>query len=105
MKKINSSLIGLFQALGVVIYCALIAGVLNFLGKTFTAPMGFLGSVLILVLLVFSAAATGSILFGYPAYLFLRSKKTKEALSILAYTFLYCLVFIIIAAVFLLLLK
>ncbi len=97
MKKINPSTAGLLQALSVVIYCALIAGMLNLFGKTLTAPMGFLGSVLILVLLVFSAAVTGSIVFGYPAYLFLKNKQIKEALLILVYTLLYCLVFIIIA--------
>lgn len=97
MKKANLSIIGLLQALGLVIYCVLIAGMLNLFGKTLTAPVGFLGSVLILVLLVFSAAVTGSIVFGYPAYLFLKNKQVKEALLILAYTLLYCLAFIIIA--------
>ena len=97
MKKFNPSTIGLLQALGVVVYCGLIAGMLNLFGKTITAPVGFFGSVLMLVLLVFSAAVTGSIVFGYPAYLFLKNKQVKEALLILVYTLLYCLAFIIIA--------
>lgn len=100
MKKTNPSTIGLLQALGLVVYCVLIAGMLNLFGKTIAAPVGFLGSVLILVLLVFSAAVTGSIVFGYPAYLFLKNKQVKEALLILAYTLLYCLAFIIIAISF-----
>jgi len=99
MKKPSPFLIGLLQALGVVLYCALIVGVFNLFGKASTAPMGFFGSVLMLVLLVFSAAVTGSIVFGYPTYLFLREKQTKEALLILAYTLLYSLAFIIIAIV------
>ena len=98
MKKINPSIIGLLQALGVVIYCALIAGMLNLFGRTLAAPVGFFGSVLILVLLVFSAAVSGSIVFGYPAYLFLKDKQIKESLFILAYTLVYCLAFIIIAS-------
>lgn len=98
MKKLNPSTIGFLQALGVVIYCALVVGILNLFGKIFFAPPGFWGSLLILVLLVFSAAVSGSIVFGYPAYLAL-NKKIKEALSILAYTLLYSLIIIIIIVV------
>jgi len=90
MKKINPSTIGLLQALGVALYCALVAGVLHLFGKVFFNPPGFLGSILILVLLVFSAGITGSIVFGYSTYLALH-KKIKEALSILAFTALYFL--------------
>lgn len=67
---------------------------MNWFGQIFFAPPRFLGSLLILVLLVFSAAVTGSIVFGYPAYLAL-NKRIKEALSILAFTLLYCLIIIL----------
>jgi len=93
--KTNLSLIGLLQALGIVVYCGLIAGLLLLLGKTDVTPAGFLGATLMLILLVFSAAITGSIVFSYPAYLAL-NKKIKEALSLLAYTLLYLLGFITI---------
>jgi uncharacterized membrane protein YbhN (UPF0104 family) len=95
MKKLNPSLIGLLQALGVILYCALISGVLQIMGKTFVQPAIFFSSVVILTLLVFSAAVTGSIVFGYPAYLVL-NKKIKEALSVLAFTLLYCLGIVIL---------
>jgi hypothetical protein len=49
--------------------------------------------------LVFSAAVTGSIVFGYPAYLFFKEKKVKEPLLILAFTSLYCLIILAITAV------
>jgi uncharacterized membrane protein YbhN (UPF0104 family) len=98
MKKFNPSTIGLFQALGMVIYCSLVVGIMNWFGKIFFAPPGFWGSLLILVLLVFSAAVSGSIVFGYPAYLAL-NKKMKEALSILGFTALYSLGIILIIAV------
>lgn len=98
MKKLNPNLIGLVQALGVVVYCGLVVGMLNLFGKVIFAPPGFFGSLLILVLLVFSAAVSGSIVFGYPAYLAL-NKKIREALSILAFTLLYCLGIIIIILV------
>lgn len=99
MKKLNLSTIGLLQALGVAVYCALVVGIMNWFGQVFFAPPGFWGSLLILVLLVFSAAVSGSIVFGYSAYLFLKHKKTKEPLSILAFTLLYCLAIIMIITV------
>ncbi|MCX6796324.1 MAG: hypothetical protein NTW06_02380, partial [Candidatus Falkowbacteria bacterium] len=64
MKKLNPSLIGLLQAVGVIAYCILIAALLNFLGKTSIQPPGILGFAAMLVVLVFSAAITGSIVFG-----------------------------------------
>ena len=96
--KTNLSLIGLLQALGIVVYCGLIAGLLILLSKTAITPAGFLGATLMLVLLVFSAAITGSIVFGYPVYL-AWNKKIKEALSLLVYTLLYTLGFIMIILV------
>jgi len=83
----------------VVIYCALVVAIINLFGQIFFAPPGFFGSVLILVLLVFSAAVSGSIVFGYPAYLFLKNKQAKEALSILGFTLLYAVGIILITAV------
>ena len=94
-KKLNPSLIGLLQALGVIIYCILISGLLQFVGGTTIQPPVFFTSVVILALLVFSAAVTGSIVFGYPAYLVL-NKKIKQALSVLAFTLLYCLGIVIV---------
>lgn len=101
MSKPNLSLIGFLQALGIIAYCFLITGLFQFFGKFFVAaPMGFLGSVLMLALLVFSAAVTGSIVFGYPAYLVFK-KRIKEALTVFGYTLLYCLGMLIIIIVIL----
>lgn len=90
MKKYSLSCVGFLQALGVVVYCALISGVMR-LGDVFLieTPM-YLRIVLILILLVFSAAVTVSLVFGYAAYLALQ-QKIKDALLIVAYTLLYCL--------------
>lgn len=90
MKKLSLSLIGLLQALGVIVYCGLVAGFFWSCNKFFVAAPGFWATALMLALLVFSAAVTGSIVFGYPAYLALH-QKTKEALTLLGYTLLYCL--------------
>jgi len=97
--KSNPSLIGLVQAIGVIAYCVLVAAVFNFLGKTMPQSPGIFGFAAMLVILVFSAAITGSIVFGYPAYLFFKEKKTKEPLMILAFTVLFCLAIIVSAAI------
>jgi hypothetical protein len=47
-------------------------------------------------LLVFSAAVTGSMVFGFPVYLALVKNKIKEALTILTFTALYALAIILI---------
>lgn len=99
LKNIQKpSLIGLLQAIGVITYCVLIALLFNFLGKTNQQP-GFLGMAAMLVLLVFSAAVTGSIVFGYPVYLFFKEKKIKEPLLVLAFTSIFCLAIVAIIAV------
>jgi len=99
MKKIKPSLIGFLQAFGVIAYCVLIALLFNFLGKAALQPPGILGFAAILVILVFSAAVTGSIVFGYPAYLFFSKGKIKEPLLILAFTMLYCLIILAVIAI------
>lgn len=97
MKKYNPSIIGLMQAIGVVAYCILIASFFGFFERNFSGPQGIWAPAIMLILLVFSAAVTGSIVFGYPAYLFFKEKEIKSALQILAYTLIYCLLFILIA--------
>ena len=96
--KTNLCLIGLVQALGVIVYCALAGGFFWLADKIFIVPPDFLGIVLMLVFLVFSVAASGAIVFGYPAYLALNNR-IKDALSLLIYTLLYTLGFVIIIVV------
>ena len=93
-KPQDPSLVGLLQAIGVTIYCALIGGFFFLMEKVAITP-GFFGIFLMLTLFVFSAAVTGLIVFGYPAYLAL-NRKIKEAISVLAYTLLYALVAILL---------
>jgi len=90
INKLNPSTVGFLQALGLILYCALIGKVLWSFGKILTSFPEFLGIVLMLLLLVFSAAITGSIVFGYAAYLAI-NKKTKRALSVFTYTLFYSL--------------
>ena len=96
-NKIKPSLVGLVQGLAVVIYSAAVAGFFYFMGQTKIEP-GYFGIVLMLVLLVFSAGVTGTFVFGIPAY-FALTNDIKRAISILAYTFLYILLAIVLTVI------
>lgn len=90
MKKAKLSSIGLLQALGVTAYCFLVGLFIWNANNFFADRPGFMNIVFVLVLLVVSAGITGSIVFGYPAYLALK-QKIKEALLVSVYTLLYSL--------------
>lgn len=93
-NKISASLVGLYQALAVVAYSAVVAGFIYFMSQLKMQP-GFFGIALMLVLLVFSAGITGTFVFGLPAYFALKND-IKRAIYILVYTFLYILLIILI---------
>ena len=96
-KYKSPSLIGFLQALAVVVYSSTVAGFIFFMGQTKIEP-GYFGIVLMLVLLVFSAGVTGTFVFGIPAYFALKND-IKRAISILAYTFLYILLAIVLTVI------
>lgn len=100
MKKISTSTVGFLQAVGVLFYVGIATGFLRLMGYYFTHDPGFLGVILMLLLLVVSAAITGAIVFGYSAYLVL-NQKIKEAIILFGYTVLYLLGFAIIILVLL----
>lgn len=102
LEKASLSSVGLMQATGVVLYCGLIALFFYTMTRTTVTPPGFFGFFLMLTLLVFSAAVSGSIVFGYSAYLALVKNKIKEALTILAFTLLYILAIILVSAILIL---
>ncbi len=98
MKK--PYLIGLFQSLGVIIYCALLALFFTAMDSIMTSQEQVVVMAIMLVIFVFSAAVTGLAVFGYPAYLVF-NKKVKPALQVLGFTFLYFLAAIIITVLIL----
>ena len=53
-----------------------------------SAKPGYFGIVPMLILLVFSVAVTGLMVFGYPTYLALNDQ-IKESLKTIIYTLLY----------------
>ena len=68
MNNSKLPLIGFLQALGLIIYCLLIAMFFRFADKFIQGPPTFLNMALMLFLFVFSLAVTGSIVFGYSVY-------------------------------------
>ena len=98
LEKEKPYVIGACQALGVTVFCALVAIFFHFMAQTKHEP-GFFGFFAMLMMLVFSAAVTGSIVFGYPAYLALVKNKIKEALTILSYTLLFSFLIILVSLI------
>ena len=90
MNKISLSSIGFLSALGVVVYCGLISGLFRILEESLLTTTPFWAMILILTLLVFSAALMGLVVFGYPVYLII-NKRIKDALILLSHTFLFLL--------------
>ncbi|MFC1512218.1 hypothetical protein ACFL5H_03375 [Candidatus Latescibacterota bacterium] len=95
-KNPSLSLIGFFQALGLIVYCSFIAGLFWLADTYLKAPPQFLAFFIFLLLFVFSAAVTGSIVFAFPVYLTL-NQRISEALTVFFYTLLYCLIIILLA--------
>ena len=89
LEKEKPYVIGACQALGVTIYCGLIAIFFSFLAQNGKEPPGFFGFFAMLMMLVFSAAITGSLVFGYPTYLALVKNRIKDAIAILTYTLIF----------------
>ena len=95
LKKLSSAYLALLQALAVTLYVTLISSFMNYMGQASFGQNDFLTAVVMLSLLVFSVALTGLLMFGLPVYLII-DKKIKQALSIVAYTFLWLLLIIIL---------
>lgn len=72
-RKFSNWQIALGQAIAVVVYVALVAWFMASIGESIQPP-AYIGIAVMLTLLVFSAAFTGSLIFGYPVYLALHKK-------------------------------
>lgn len=79
--------IAVLNAMGTILYIVLIASFLSNAQHIFgpDEPKTVLVPIMMLSLLVFSVAVTGSLIFGRPILWYLDGKK-KEALSLLIYT-------------------
>jgi len=81
--------IGLAQATTVTLYVICVVSLMNWLGNSNLVDNGQLwGPIIALLLFVLSAGICGSLVFGYPVYLFIQTHWLK-ALKTLAWTFLF----------------
>ncbi len=94
-KKMPLPLVAFFQALFISLYCFAVVNFINWVDKT-NFGENLYGPLVMLSLLVFSAALCGFLFFGYAIYLLLE-KEIKKALVLLGYTFLFLLLFILLA--------
>jgi len=92
-KNLKPYLIGLFQASGILAYCALVVLFFQVMENSRIETNQMVAGILMLIILVFSAAVSALIVFGRPVYLAI-NKRIKEAIHILAFTFLYLLAII-----------
>ncbi len=96
MKRLSLPFIAFIQAFGLVLYCSLV-GLLFWKGNTwFGAINNPLGPFLVLSLFVVSALICTLTALGYPFLVFWNKKNTKEALTLVAYTALWLLLFVIL---------
>ncbi len=75
----------MLQALGITVYCCLVAFLMFALEAFMLEPPQFFVMIFMLILIVFSAAVTGTLYFGYAAYLALQ-QKIKEAMMLVGIT-------------------
>lgn len=95
LKKINPRAAGFLQAVAVVAYISALIKVMQVLGQTFGSQSENVIAIIMLSLFVFSAALTGALVFGLPAYLIL-NKKTREGLTVFGSTLVTLFVFIVV---------
>lgn len=89
----------LINSIGTSAYIVAISYFMFFIPKIFEAKENVLSSVFMIMLFVFSAAFTGSLVFGRPIMWYIDGKK-KEALALLFRTLL--MFFVLMAIVFIL---
>mgnify|MGYP001601947052 FL=1 len=91
------------NSLGTAFYITVLVSLGYFLGPSFDNTKSVMIPIAMLLLFVFSAAFTGSLVFGRPVIWYLDGKK-REALSLLVYILGILLVITIIVFFFLILL-
>jgi len=95
LEKLSVRKVAFLQALALVCYCGLVGMVFWGGDKWFGNMNGYLGPVMVLVLLSLSVIVCALIAFGYPFLVFWDEKKVKKALSIVYYTAGWLVLFII----------
>lgn len=87
------TMVGFYQALGVIAYCSLIA-VIFWRGEAWFGHVpNFVGPLLMLSILSTSALICGLLVFAYPAKIYFKSRKTDQAIKIVLMTAAWLVVF------------
>jgi len=89
----------LASSLSVLIYVVFIAWTMSNGEKLFGKMDNFWGPVAFLMLFVFSALMTGSLVLGWPIYLYLNDKK-EEAIKLLFYNIGWLFIITVIVFIF-----
>lgn len=90
---------GLYQAVGVALYCFLVGTFIHFAENIFGSSVSpILIIPIMLMILTFSVATVGTIIFGYPSYLFFNNKY-KEAFTTVISTVVFGIIIISILLV------
>ncbi|MEA3248801.1 MAG: hypothetical protein U9Q03_00390 [Patescibacteria group bacterium] len=88
----------LLHALGVFLYTAAVSWLLMHGERLFGTGQHLMQPVAVLMLLVLSVALVGTLIFGYPVWLYLESKK-KESVKMLVATLVFLFLLTAVALV------
>lgn len=94
-EKFSLGFIAFFQAVGLVLYCSLVATLLFNGNRLFGKMTNFTGPLLFLTLFSTSALICALIVGSYPFMLFWEKKKTKEAIKLVIYTAVWAVFFVL----------
>lgn len=96
MKNSKLTLLGFLHALGITVYVALVALIMQNGEKIFGKMSNFFGPVAFLLLFVLSAAVTGALALARPLVMYLENKKT-EAMKMFCYTISWLFILTLLA--------
>jgi hypothetical protein len=96
MKKTNLAAFSFLSSLGVVVYIILVALFMNGANRLFPGPDNFLAPLIMMLLLVFSAAFTGFLVLGKPVLMYLEGSK-KEAIKLFIFNIAWIFIFLAIS--------
>lgn len=88
--------ISFFQALGLLVYCGLVALLIWNGNKWFGTVPNYIGPLLFLTLFTTSALVSALIVLGYPFLLLWEKKKTKDAIKLVGYTAAWSVFFVLL---------
>lgn len=96
-EKTSLGLISFLQALGLALYCSLVAVLFWKGNQLFGNVPNYWGPVLFLIIFTTSALVSALLVLGYPFYLFWQKKQVKTAIRLVGYTAVWLVGFVLLA--------